>query len=75
MLWRFDNENDRRVMRAKATSMALTPVLEIVGILQHSYTPEEFIQASKFLEEIKNELNAAIDEKITELQGKGRKKS
>ena len=73
MLWGFENENDRRVMRAKAVNMAVTPAVEIVGIFQHDYSPQEFAQAARFLEEIKTELNKSLDAKIEELKERSRK--
>ena len=75
MAWRFTNKRDRELLSGKAVNMAMSTISQVLAFFESDFGPDDLSQAANFLEEIKNELNAAIDAKITELQGKGRKKA
>ena len=73
MAWRFTNKNDRRLLSGKAVNMAMSTISQVLALFENDFGPNDLLQSANFLEEIREQLNTAIDAKITEIKGRSRK--
>ncbi len=73
MAWRFTNKRDRELLSAKATDMSMSTISQVLALFENDFGPDDLSQAANFLEEIREQLNTAIDTKIAEIKGRSRK--
>ena len=73
MAWRFTNKRDRELLSGKAVNMAMSTISQVLALFDNDFGPDDLSQAAGFLEEVRAELNKAIDAKIEELKERSRK--